>query len=216
MSGRFFRNLEISENPEIRKCPRELGNPQGIQGFSGFQLHSECVRVEIPAILGCFRRQFPDFRKENVRTVSLRDEIFPRIPRNPGVFEVFVFHGCRLIKCIKISRFWVFSGTDFPISEIPEFRKSGTHFVHFRISGIREIPTLKNPVFTTALRSRYQGDFEIQRFRGFQEISGTLHKLTKKNFGKTGNSDLTLLHFFFAFRVSRVQRCEKSETKTPK
>jgi hypothetical protein len=128
--------------------------------------------------LWCFPRQISGFPEipENVRTVS-RDGIFPEIPQ--GFSRVRGFTAVATYKICKISRFWVFSGTDFPISEILEFRKSGTHCA-FRNFGISEIPDPENPVFTeTALQ---QVPLGISGKLGFQisEISGTLYtQLTK-------------------------------------
>jgi hypothetical protein len=152
---------------------------------------------------------------ENVRTVS-HDEIF-WIPGNPrGFFGVFsCFTAVATYKICKISRFWVFSGTDFPISGNREFRP-GTHFVHFGNLDFGN-PDPENPVFTeTALRRvplRDRGNWD---FWDFGRSRG--HFTIDKKFPETEILNLTLLHtFFFGCSCFRVQRCEKVKTsKTPK
>jgi hypothetical protein len=112
----------------------------------------------------------------------------------------------------------VFSGTDSPISK-SEF-KSGTHLCISGISGISEIPPEKPCFHKKPLCSKVQGISEKFRFQeDFGDLGDTLHIVKKfpENFGKTG-IQVDTLHFFFsgAFRVSRVQRCEKVKNPKPK
>jgi hypothetical protein len=109
------------------------------------------------------------------------DEFFPGEIRGFQFFRGFT--AVATYKICKISRFWVFSGTDFPDFRkfrIPEIRDTFCAFREFQ--GFRESRPEKTLFSETALRSRVLRGFRMG-FRGFQEISGTL----SKNFGKFRN-----------------------------
>jgi hypothetical protein len=199
--GQFSRE-KISQKWESRyRSVPKLRRINEVQGF-WFQLTTVCTRGEIPwGVLETFGIPGNSEKMSD----GFLTRIFPGIPQgNPQGFSRFFSWNDVAIKYVKSVDFGCFQG---PISRFqnPEF-KSGTHFVHFRNFGdFKSRPW--NPVFQTALQQS-RGIRKFRGFRGFREISGTLYTIDKKNFGN-GNSRLTLLHFFFCFRVSSVQRCEK-------
>jgi hypothetical protein len=73
----------------------------------------------------------------------------PQIPQE--FHRPLIFHNCCAIKC-KINQFkGVFRGPISPISGNSKFRKSGTHFVHFEISGISGNPDPEKTLFSQEL-----------------------------------------------------------------
>jgi hypothetical protein len=206
-------NPEMSqENPKSRKCP---GNSeiQIREQFSGFPAAAVCTRG-IHAILGCFQDKFPDFRKfRKCRTVSLRRK-FSRNSQNPGGFRVLVFTAVATYKMCKISRFWVFSGTDFP-----DFRNSNSNqghicaFQNFRDFGN---PDLKPCFHRNRSAAGILRDFgNSGDFRRFREISGLLHNW--QNFRKISEKpEIQIWHFALFFSGARVSVYSVAKSEKPK
>jgi hypothetical protein len=215
MSGRFFRNPEMSENPEIRKCPRELGNPQGIQGFSGFQLLQRMCTRGNSRNFGVFSETIPGFRKEMSGRFPYATKFSQEFPEIQGFsrFSCFTAVTYKMYKNQSILGVFRDRFPDFGNSGIPEIRDTFCAFQNFGDSGN---PDPEKPCFHNRSAQQVPGGFRNSEISRISGDLGDTTQIDKKKFRKNRNSDLTLLHFSGAFRVSRVQRCEKSETKTPK
>jgi hypothetical protein len=186
------------ENRKSRKCPRELQEMR----FRGFKV-SSCSSVyrEIPQFWGVFRTNL-DFGNSGKCPDGFPYATNFSQGKSRG-FQFFRgFTAVATYKICKISRFWVFSGTDFPDFRkfrIPEIRDTFCAFRNFRDFGN---PDPEKPCFhrNRSAQQVFWGDFEWG-FRGFREISGTL----SKNFRKISEPEIQIWHFFFGcFSCFRV------------
>jgi hypothetical protein len=210
--GTVFRNpWNVSQNPEIRKCPRELPEILGKSGVFGFPAAAVCTRGS--RILWCFPRQISGFPEipENVRTVS-RDGIFPEIPQ--GFSRVRGFTAVATYKICKNQSILGVFRDRFPDFRNPEFGNRG-HIVHFGISGFRKSLTLKTLFSQKPLCSRYpwgfrgNWDFRFRRSRGhFTHNWQNFRKFENRKFSEF---DTFALFFFGAFPCTALRKSENPE-----